>query len=210
MKNNTQKKEFYKRKNKIITLSACLLLFLSLIGCSSQPTKTTDGQKWQEDWTQIGNFIGIDAPEQLTLLENKDALAADGLYYAAWVAGSSVPYENNDGDTIDLYDAQLYLLASEAVDEKSAEKNYQTWLASAEENYDILTKEDITCSGQTYTLITYNCVSKDNPYDRGVSAIGFFDTYAVCAELTCVKDYEEDLTTLLTEFLDNCHYSQQD
>ncbi len=193
------------KKNKLFSIFLCLLL--SLTACSSRPTETVDGQKWQENWTQIGNILGIDAPEQLTLLDNKEALAADGLYYATWVTGNSTPYENSDGNTIDLYDAQLYLLASETNDEESAIKNCQTWLSSAEDNYEIQSKDTITCNGQTYTLISYNCVSEDTPYDRGVSALGVCGTSAVCAELTCVESYSEDLTPLLTEFLNNCHYN---
>ena len=86
-------------------------LLLLLAGCSSSPA-TADTPKWEEDWTRIGNYIAVDAPEELTLSDNKETLAADGLYYATWVTGSSVPYENSDGETIDLYDAQLYFLAS--------------------------------------------------------------------------------------------------
>lgn len=192
-------------RKHLFSLILCLSLFLT--ACSSKPEEAVDGQIWQEDWTQIGTIMGIDAPKQLTLLENKEALAADGLYYATWVAGDFVPYKNSDGDTIDLYDAQLYLLASEAGDGESAQKNFQTWLASAEDNYQIQSKDTVTCNGQPYTLISYNCVSEDTPYDHGVSALGVCGTSAVCVELTCVEDYSEDLTQLLTEFLDNCHYN---
>jgi len=193
-----------KRKNKTILLFACMFLFLT--GCSSKPQTTMDGSDWQDDWTKIGSIMGVDAPQELALLDNKETLAADGLYYATWVTGDSVPYENSDGDTIELYDAQLYLLANETKDEESARKNCQTWLASAEDNYEIQSKDTITCNGQSYTLLTYNCVSKDTPYDHGVSALGVCGTSAVCAELTCVEGYNADLTQLLTEFLNNCHY----
>lgn len=185
-------------------LFVCLLLLLT--GCSSPPTEAADGQKWQDDWLMIGTGIGIEAPEKLSLLDNKEALAADGLYYAAWTDGSSVPYENSEGDTVDLYDAQLYLLVNEADTKENAEKNCQTWLASAEDNYEVLTKDTITCNGQLYTVITYNCISADSPYDHGVSALGVRGETAVCAELTCTKNYEDDLTLLLKEFLNGCHY----
>lgn len=153
-----------------------------------------------------GTGMGIDAPGELTLLDSKEALAADGLYYATWGAGNSVPYENSDGDSVDLYDAQLYLLVSETNTSKNAEKSCQTWLASAEDNYEVLTKEAITCNGQPYTVITYNCIGEDTPYDRGISALGACGATAVCAELTCTKDYGGDLMGLLTKFLDGCHY----
>ena len=192
------------KKHNIIILILCLLSFMA--GCSSPPTETMNGQEWQEDWIKMGTGIGVDASESLVLLDNKEALAADGLYYAAWGTGSSSPYENSEGDTVDLYDAQLYLLVNEADTEDNAEKNCQTWLASAEDNYEVLTKDTITCNGQPYTIITYNCIGEDTPYDHGVSALGVCGETAVCAELTCVKGCSEDLTQLLTEFLNGCHY----
>lgn len=201
MRNN---KIFHIKKNGALLL-LCLLLFLT--GCVSEPTETVDGQKWQKDWTKIGTSLGIETPSGLTPLDNKEALAADGLYYATWVAGNSVPYENSEGDTIDLYDAQLYLLVSETMDKESAEKSCKTWLASAEERYKILEKDTVTCNGQSYTLITYDCIGEDTPYHRGVSAFGYSGANAVCAELTCLENYNEDLTQLLTEFLNGCHYS---
>lgn len=193
-----------KRKN-LLFLCFCLSLFLS--GCSPHPTEALDGQPWNEEWTQVGTVLGVETPRQLTLLDNKDILAADGLYYATWTAGAPAPYENSDGDIIDLYDAQLYLLSSETPDEKTAEQDYQTWLASAKENYRVLEEETITCNGQSYTLITYDCISEDSPYDHGVSALGVCGSIAVCAELTCVEGYDEDLIALLTAFLNGCHYS---
>ena len=80
-------------------------------------------------------------------LDNKDALAADGLYYAAWSCGNAKPYENKDGDTVDLYDAQLYLLLGEAKSTENAQHDKNTWLAAAEENYDVQQKEEISCNG---------------------------------------------------------------
>lgn len=183
----------------------CMCLFLT--GCSQILTESTDSGKGADGRTKIGSIMEIDAPKTLTLLDNKGALAADGLYYATWAAGSPTPYENSDGDTVDLYDAQLYLLASESTDEAAAEKNYQTWLGAAEENYGIASKDEITCSGQSYTFITYQCTSEDTPYDHGVSAFGVCGVNTVCVELTCTENYTEDLTQILTDFLNGCHYS---
>ena len=191
-------------KKRMLLPFACLLLLLT--GCTSTPQITTDGKEWKDDWVNIGRNIGVDAPEQLTLLENKDALAADGLYYATWIDGDPTPYKNSDGDTIDLYDAQLYFLAKEAPDEDAARKDCLTWLAAAKENYKIFSEDTITCNGQTYTLITYDCIGEDNPYDHGVSTFGTCGVNAVCTELTCLKNYKEDLEPLLTEFLNGCHY----
>lgn len=189
---------------KLLPLLLCLLLLLA--GCSSKAKTTMDGQEWQEDWKMVGTAVGIEVPKPFTLLETNESLAADGLYYATWVTGSSVPYENSDGDTIDLYDAQLYFLSSEALNEESAESNYDSWLAAAKENYEVHAEDTVTLNGQTYTFITYDCTGEDSPYDRGVSAFGVCGTTAVCAEFTCLENYTEDLETLLTAFLDGCHF----
>lgn len=196
------------QKRRAALLFACLLLLLT--GCSSTSSTHKDGQGQQEAQTEIGTIMSVEAPQEFTLLDNKDALAPDGLYYATWGAGNSRPYENSDGDTITLYDAQLYLLASEEKNGEAAEKSRQAWLASAEDNYNILTTDTITCSGQTYTLITYDCIGKDTPYDHGVSALGVCGANAVCAELTCTKDYTGDLSSLLNDFLNGCKFIQQD
>lgn len=196
-----------------LPLTGCLLLGCVLLsGCSAfsrTAGREPDRQSGETGPVKIGSVLEADAPEQLTLLDNKDTLAADGLYYTTWTAGDSVPYENSDGETIDLYDAQLYFLVSESADAESAEKDCRVWLASARDNYDIQETETITCSGQEYTLIVYDCISEDTPYERGVSAFGVCGANAVCAELTCVEDYEEDLTALLKEFLDGCRYRPQ-
>ena len=191
---------------KTILLFFCLLLFIT--GCSPAPRTAGDSADKQDGQTAIGPVMTVEAPKEFTLLDNKDALSADGLYYATWVTGNSVPYENSDGDTVDLYDAQLYLLASETSDKKEAEKSRQAWLASAEDKYQIRTTDTITCNRRSYTLISYDCVSENSPYDHGVSALGVCGANAVCAELTCTKDYEGDLAALLTDFLDNCQYIQ--
>lgn len=191
------------KKSKIFPL---LLAAALLSGCTPSQKITVDGQPWQEDWISIGRNIGIEAQEQLRFLENKEALAADGLYYATWVDGDSIPYENSDGDTVDLYDAQLYFLASESPNEDSARENCAAWLSAAKENYDVHSEEKINCSGQEYIMITYDCISDTTPYDRGISAFGTIRNSAVCVELTCLEDYNEELEPILTGFLDGCHY----
>ena len=179
----------------------CAVLWDTLKGVSS------DSRQRPGDQVRIGRYITIDAPEPLTLLENKDALAADGLYYATWTDGNSVPYENSEGKMVDLYDAQLYFLVSETPDEETAVKNCNAWLAAARENYEVCSEEMITCNGQTYTLISYNCTGSSTPYDHGISVFGTCGANAVCAEFTCLKNYSKDLKPILTGFLNGCSFS---
>lgn len=193
-------------KKRLLFLTGCIMFLFT--SCVSKPQSTKDGQKWSDDWTVVGTQIGIEIPKSLRLIDNKETLAADGLYYATWAAGGSVPYKNSDGDTVDLYDAQLYFLTNEAVSEKKAKASCETWLSAAKENYEVYAEDTVSLGGQSYTLITYHCTNEDNPYARGISAFGVCDTTAVCAELVCVDGYTEDLQTLLSEFLNHCHFKK--
>lgn len=187
-----------------------LCIALLLAGCSSlsdQSKEIADNTWADSGYTTIGETLTVQKGDSgLNLLDNMDALTADGLYYAAWTMGDAADYENSDGKIVDLYDAQLYLLLGEFPDATEAGRNRDKWLDAARTNYEVLDEEEITCSGQAYTLLTYNCISKENPYARGVSAFGVFEENAVCAELTCQENFEEDLRTILTDFLKNCTY----
>ncbi len=192
-------------KVKYFFYNLCIVLMLS--GCSFSTEKSTENTWLDSGYITIGNKLTVEKGNtDLELLDNMDALTADGLYYAAWTMGNSKPYENSEGETIDLYDAQLYLLMGEFPDNKEAKNNMDKWLDAGKTNYEVLKEEEITCSGQSYTLITYNCVSEDNPYARGISAFGVNQDLAVCIELTCQEEFDKDLRTILIDFLEHCTY----
>ena len=186
-----------------------ILLALALTGCSglpSAPDEDTDTAA-APDYISVGSHLTVHSTDdRLTLLNNMDTLSADGLYYASWTAGSAKPYENADGDTIDLYDAQLYMLSGEFQNAQTAEEYMNDWMNAGYANYHVNAGETVTCNGQTYTLITYSFTNPENPYDRGVSAFGVYGNCAVCIELTCQEEYREDLHEMLTEFLNGCSY----
>lgn len=191
---------------KKIKLLFTICLSLILFGCASKPHTDTNQQKWQDEWTNVGTNLSIEVPEQFVLIDSNETLAADGMYYTSWGTGKCVPYENSDGNSIDLYDAQLYLLTSEASSTENAKSSCNAWLSAAKENYEVQEEDTLNINGQDYTLLRYNCISEDNPYDHGISAFGICDATAVCAELTCLSDYTQDLETLLTNFLNGCHF----
>lgn len=177
------------------------LIFIVLTGCSSvfSPNETDSAQS--ADYLRVGHSLeinGIDA--RFNLIDNNSVLAADGLYYVSWGMGETKPYENADGETVDLYDASLYLLLGESKNHESAQSNMNTWYEAALSNYEVLEEEEVTVNDQTYTLITYNSTG-DGPNARGASAFGVIGSNAVCIELTCCENFNEDLKAILTDFL---------
>lgn len=200
-------------KLKCLILILILNLTLLLTGCSHFLAITEEPlhDTWSDSgYARIGHELTIqNSDNRLTLLQNKDTLSSEGLYYATWSIGDSEPFENSDGNTVDLYDAHLYLLLGEYPGEQQAINNRDQWLTAGKENYEILSEEEITCNGQSYTIISYRFVSEDNPYDRGISAFGACQKNAVCIELTCREDFEEDLRNIMIQFLNNCTFENQ-
>ena len=197
------KKHIISKQIACILCIICIAVLLS--GCASASsggiTVTDSG------YLMIGSSLTVQNEDtRLTLSDYKDALSADGLYYASWTAGSSEPYENSDGDTVDLYDAQLYLLLGEFKDSDAAQKNMDNWLEAGRSGYDVTDESSITCNGQSYTMITYHFSNDENPYSHGVSAFGVSNNLALCVELTCRENYQEDLREMLTGFLNSCTY----
>lgn len=195
---------------KIIIMICTVICSAILSGCALIPNLSDTANNVLDETSgqvMIGSHLTIhNTDERLTLSKHMDALSADGLYYASWVAGESTPYENIDGESVSLYDAQLYVLAGEFKSTETAQENMNNWLAAGRSNYEVISEDNIDCNGQSYSLITYQFTNTENPYDHGVSVFGVYEDTAVCMELTCVKNYNEDLRQMLTDFLGNCTY----
>lgn len=191
---------------KYIICIVCITSTLS--GCSAFSSDSGSNTVTDSEYVTIGSHLTVhNTDARLTLMSNMDTLSADGLYYASWSAGNSESYENFAGDTVDLYDAQLYLLLGEFKSSDAAQENMDNWLAAAHSNYDVTDEKIITCNEQSYTMVTYNFINEENPYAHGVSAFGVYSNLAVCVELTCREGYQEDLNGILTDFLNNCTYN---
>ncbi len=157
----------------------------------------------------IGSFLRISsAPEGFTLFDSKDALAAEGLYYASWTAGQSSAYSNEDGDTVDLYPAQITLLGAERKDPQSAQDEIDAWKSASTDNYAIRDTRTESIAGQEYEIITYTMKNPDSPWSGGVSAFGVHENAAVCAELTYQDSFTGDADHDLTGLLESFHYAE--
>lgn len=194
-------------KMRIAALACCSTLLLT--GCAAPFSKKEPLENVTE--LTVGSSMKVtNINQSYTLTADNSTLAADGLFYVSWGLGEHEPFENSDGETVDLYDANLYLLLGESKTSASAQENTALWFDAADANYDIVNTEEISCNGQDYTLITYNLTSEENPYSRGMSVFATPGTASVCVELTCRENFTDDLKTILTDFLENCTYYSGD
>lgn len=184
-------------------------LCLGLAGCAAAPTpeQAADGAAWSEGWVTVGGVVGVDTPDGMTSRENNEALAAKGMYYAAWSMGEGEPYTNEDGAEATLYDAQAYLLLGGCKSEEEAQDTMAQWLEMAREQYAISGTAEAEHNGQAFNLITYTFDGEASPYARGTSAFGVYRNYAISVELVCREGFDGDVGELLAQFLDNCHYA---
>lgn len=189
-------------------ISLLLAGLLGLSGCSQYPEQATDGTPWDSSWTMLGSVLGAEEPGNgFSLLDNYSVLTGEDIYYAAWVAGDSSAYTNEDNEEVEVYDAQLYLLAAGCADASYAQQNLDEWISKEQETYTVTETWNETRNGQEYTLLAYECGSNTNPYSRGISAFTVYGTYAISAELACQEDFTGQERDILLQFLDGCHYS---
>ena len=171
-------------KRKTGRAAALILGAALLLGGCATPSSLQEKEPLENvPELTVGSSLHLtDIDQSYTLTADNSTLAADG-----------------------LYDANLYLLLGESKSPDSAAANTAKWRAAADGNYDIVSEEELTCSGQTYTLLSYNCAA-DSPYARGVSAFATHDAASVCVEVTCREDFDGDIREILTEVLGNCEY----
>ena len=193
---------------KRIWIAVLLAACLGLTGCGqSAPETAADGQSWDEDWVTIGNVLGVDTPDGLTLRDNSDALEAKGMYYAAWSAGVAASFVDGDGETLTVYDGQVSLLLAGYDTTQKAADSAGEWLAMALERYRVEETWEEERNGQSFTLLTCAYPSETGPYAQGAAAFGVYGNYALSVELSCQEDFDGSPLEILRTFLDNCHYA---
>lgn len=191
----------------VLLLSAGFLLLL-LDGCSRAQEATLSTEA--DGAVRVGSSLKVRSwPDELALYDSKDALAAEGLYYASWTAGESSEFVNEDGDTVDLFPAQATVLCAERKDPRSAQSDIEIWKSASSDNYAISETRSETIAGQEYEIITYTMKSPDSPWHGGVSAFAARSRSAVCAELTYQETFTGDPDQLLTGLLAGFSYQDQ-
>ena len=202
-----------KRHRGLLYLLVPFLLILALIAgwnaldFSRYPEKAADGAAWDKSWEMMGTAVGIEPPGGgLTLLANNSILAGEDTYYATWTAGEAAKYTNADGDEVDLYPAQLYVLLYGCADEAAASDACAGFLAREKETYTVEDERTETHSAQDYTVLDYTGGSAGNPYGRGSAAFAVRGNYVLVAELLAQDSFDGDVPQLLADFLDGVHY----
>ena len=206
-------KSLFQQKNVLYLLFPFALILAliaagSLVDFSQYPSAAADGAAWDKNWEMMAKVVGIEAPGGgLTLLTNNSVLAGEDTYYASWTAGEPSPYTNADGDEVDLYPAQLYVLLYGCADQAAAESACADFLAREQETYTVQDQRTEEHNAQRYTVLDYTGGSAGNPYGRGSSAFAVRGNYVLVAELLAQDSFDGDVSRMLSAFLDGVHYS---
>lgn len=196
---------------KLSLILLILILVCTLTACGKYPDEDLIGNTWDKSWEMLGAVLGVEeVGNNFALSQNTSILTGDDTYYATWTTGEPSEWVNEDGDEVDLYPAQIYLMLYGCGDETAAQDAMKDFMSREEGKYTV--KETVTESynGQEYTVLIYDCGSKTNPYSRGISAFGIYENYVVNAELTCTDDYTDDERAVLADFLNGCHLAKHD
>lgn len=206
-------KNLFRQKNVLYLLFPFALILAliaagSLVDFSQYPSAAADGAAWDKNWEMMAKVVGIEAPGGgLTLLTNNSVLAGEDTYYASWTVGEPAPYTNADGDEVDLYPAQLYVLLYGCADQAAAESACAGFLAREQQTYTVHSQRTEEHNVQRYTVLDYTGGSAGNPYGRGSSAFAVRGNYVLVAELLAQDSFDGDVSRMLSAFLDGVHYS---
>ena len=194
---------------KLLLIVLTIVLILSLTACGKYPQSDLMGNTWDKNWEMLGTVLGVEeVGNGFTLSQNTSILTGDDTYYATWTTGEAKKWVNEDGDEVDLYPAQIYLMLYGCGSKEAAKDAFNDFKSREEEKYTVKDTVTETHSDQEYTILIYDCGSKTNPYNRGVSAFGIYENYVVNAELTCTEDYKGNEKEALDGFLDVCHLAK--
>lgn len=190
-------------KKATIVISIILCLMLSACG-AKLPEKAADGTAWEDSWTTIGGFLGVEPMEGWDILRNEDVLAAEGIFYTAWSYGASYTDTKESGDEITIYDGQIHLVLQEADSPKEAESTLQEWKALVAEHYPDGEVTPLEYLGESDTVTTY-ALSEDS---RGASVAFVRGNHAIQVDVVTLNGTHLEPTEVLAEFLSRCHYAQ--
>ncbi len=190
---------------RILALPALCALLLTLAGCGSKlPAAAADGTPWSEDWTMVGQKLGVEGPGEAFTL--RDVKGSKNLYFTAWSAGEAQTHTDEEGEEVQVYDAQVVVLLSDQGSDQAAQATVEEWLSLAEDSYTLSATAQETHNGQDFTALTYTFPA-GSAYAQGASAFTVYDGCAVSVEVACQDAFTPPPTDILSNFLDHCHYA---
>ena len=193
-----------KKKWMLFLLALCV----SLTACASAPPeRTADGLDWDSDWTTVGNLLGIEPKEGWILSRSEDMLAASGTYYAAFLQGEPITYENEEGEEVTVCDAEIHLVLM--LSGAEAEKTAEQWRKLAAERYPEAEQSTVEYAGEPVTISSYPFPAGNGPATLGASASLVQGGTALEVDVITLADYPEKPAQVLADFLSRCHFSQE-
>lgn len=186
----------------------CLVLITALVFSGCNASQTQIPADWETNWTVVAPLLAVEPFDGFSLNESNDALYASGIYYATWVTGEAREHINEDGETADIFDGQIYVLVQEFRNSDSAKSNMGKWIAREKQNYETGEEAVLSSESQEFTLFSLNSGSQSNPYSSGMAAFALRGNWAICVEFLCADGYETDMQKTLEAFLSGFHYSE--
>ncbi len=181
-----------------------LALMMLLSGCAKQAVLPED---WEADWTVVSSRLAAEPLEGFELKEINDALAVSGIYYATWASGKAREHVNEEGETAEVYDAQVYVLSQDFRNADAARKEAGGWTERAGTIYQVGEPEILTLNDQEFTLLPLLSGSETNPYRHGYAAWTVREDTAVWVELLSTDNWQGDLRATLVSFLSGFHFN---
>ena len=191
----------------IPVLLICAVLFAGYT--PAELSLSEDIPQTDAEYTQLGPVLMVEKMDCLELLDAKDVLSADGLFYGTWGSGELHSYEDEDGNEIQIRDVQLFALVSEKENPEQAAAETDNLLYTARETYHVTEEKQVEIDGREFTCLVYDNegIRKNAHYARGISAFKTEGNCALCIELTSQKEWDKDMEPLLKEFLEHCRFS---
>lgn len=194
---------------KLTAIILCAALMLTLTGCLGdgsvkKPSVMADGTRWDNSWTGMGGYLGVEQPEGdfLQLTSNGDLDGVD-LHYATWIAGEETELE----DGAYAYDCQLYLMTEDCGISEDAMDTLQLWREQIGEGFSVTEERTFSANGVDFTLVFYDCLEADSHFASGVTAMGVWKSIVIVADLGKTADFDLDLAATIEDFLNGFHYA---
>lgn len=197
---------------KRMMLILCLMLAVCLSGCLGTgeleaPKADLEGNAWDDSWTQMGSFLGIEYPGNgMMLLDSNGTLSGMEMYYATWAAGDPITVTDDEGEEADLYPIHLYMLVQPCESAAEAQQIMAEW-SEVDGRLTVTGQSSLTAGPVEFTLFSYDCRETSDAFTNGVTALGVYGDQAILVDLACGQGAQPDLDTMMEQFLAGFHYA---